>query len=505
MKKIGFLISIIFAISSLSILKAVHSTPAINDNLSSTTIKTQQEHIVIDLLGNFVDSCKERFDFVQSTYQNPEITQSEETFDAHTNNKQEDIITRTDTARKALLIDILPQLPPHPSLQFFLNVREMGIGLYQHCFLSQKLIKQENDTLKSFRVLTLLLQKIYNHLDQDTKKVIQKKFSEEADAYLTRLQEFPITIQKLLQEQKSSSKSVLEEEECKIFHDVIKKFRRETINGDRLCISVGQSLAYQTLITQLTEPQHTDHYLLFPFSKGIMLDPLPQNDDQKIIKNYYNSESPITTLDTVTELEQKIFGAVIEKAQLNKQPILISDQIERMGGIERLVNVISNNQPQQLDAHYCFQTYSSENPYDPITDFQRNALFLALCKKNVVTIFNTIPKNKNCISLLRLNRKLTAEGQETFRMCPVMSPELFLFGIPAIAQYGFKPHNQAIALLKNYLDYYSAHQLPEQENNSYCAKIKRLYPRSYQTVRTFLNKLFYRDATTSNVVLVRKS
>jgi len=89
-----------------------------------------------------------------------------------------------------------------------------------------------------------------------------------------------------------------------------------------------------------------------------------------------------------------------------------------------------------------------------------------------------------------------------------MSPELFLFGIPAIAQYGFKPHDQAITLLKNYLEYHRnlstdnpiqeisttastcIHQLPEQERLSYYAKMKRLYSNSYQRVRSLFNQSF---------------
>ncbi|MCL4229487.1 hypothetical protein KJZ61_02215 [Candidatus Dependentiae bacterium] len=487
MKKIGLLISIILAINPPSILKAVHTTPAINDHQNSATIKAQQERIFIDLLRNFVNFCMERFDFVQET-----IKRSNTDEPISFTQEIEPFNDRTQKERETLLTDILPQLPAQPSLQFFLDVRNMGIELYQHCFLSQKLIKQENDTLISFRVLTLILQKLYDQLDQHDKDAIQENFSEESDAYLKHLQEFPLTIQKLLQEQKGSSKLVLDEEECKILHEVIKKFRRETINDDRFCISVGQSLAYQTLVNQLVQPQKTDHYLLFPFSKGIMLDPLPQDLDPEIIKNYYASETRITNLDAVTELERKIFGTVVDKIQLNNRPIILCDQIEQMGGIGRLVNFISNNQAEQLDAHYCFQTYSHDTPCT-VTDFQRNPLFLKLREKNVVTLFNTIPAS--CSEKIRLNSKLTAEGQETFRMCPVMSPELFLFGIPAIAQHGFRPHSQAIILLGNYLDYYSAHQLPEQESDSYCAKIKRLYPRSYQMVRTFLNKLFYRDAT----------
>lgn len=433
--------------------KPSHAMSMEDQGIVYTSLTHQEKCEVSELFKQLCDNFKNEFKFRQTS-------------------KPKDINNQFGETTQRCLEGLLDKMPQQPTTTFFYEIRELGIKLYQHCFQTNNdFTKLEGHTLRNFRILTQLLEKIYMQLNSDDQKIVQETLSQELRDYLKELRGIHTKIRSQLLTCVKKSQ-YFSKKEMPLLNDIVDKFHDATSNKDESYISLGQSLAYQTVITQILFPEEADKYFLLPFSKGSALGMLPEKGSPELVEQYYNSyRGGLTTFDELTKIEQIIFEEMTTQLGLSEKKITICDRLEQMMGLNRLVNFLTQNNKKEKNPllRFCCQVYDAENGQENATDQEKrfltytsNPLFKELMATNSITLFDKI-QLKDRSGKRQMCGKLTAENMEMNRLVPVMSPELWMFGIPHIARHGLAINE---AVISNIGCYFSNYYKRLEDNNA---------------------------------------
>lgn len=364
---------------------------------------------------------------------------------------------------------LLTNTPANTTFSFFMMVRQEGINTYKNRLYDMNCRKTKNLTVfEYFRILTQYLQIVFDRLNDHDKNLVQEQLKSESQQYVAKLKEF----HKIFQEEvdispnKSEEDCLLEPWQYQCLDEMIKKFHMATedqLKANRLCVSLGQSIAYQTIITQLLYPEKVDDCLLLPFSNGIFLAKMPElkgsiENRQDSIRAYFSTKRRVESYTDLTHLEQFMFKVIAEQSGLCGESAIF-DQTETMGSIKFFRSLVTENDQKSDNMHYCMQVYDVENKErspegEQLSKYKENSLFKKLKNDGRLNIFNAFSIDENIVTVTRLvNRLLTAASDERNRICPSMPPECFLFGIPCIIKHGLKPSNCARINIAKYVDY----------------------------------------------------
>lgn len=357
------------------------------------------------------------------------------------------------------------------SQQLFFLVQQEGIDFYKNTLLSKKLHEIIANPLVVLRVFTMFLQKIFDELSEKDQTAIKNGIITAAQGYKASLDNLYLRIDAVLQSVPwdfSVSDEMLEQ----FVKKMLMPFQEQTEKSGSLYLSIGQSLSYQTIITQITSPKLAKQFFLLPFSKGSaknfdVLNSKAALSQDEVFQYLYLDKVERAIFSNVTDLERFTFDQLMSAIDIKNQPLVICDQVESLGSLKALHSFLTHDDQNPLnDVRYLWQVqyhadsakaaYTKEEWYKKI--------------KDKITIFSTTDEAPDDSIALQEDKRnrikiagiTTAEKKEQYRIVPTMAPECWLFAIPLIANEGFMPSEQALGLLKSMLEFMEPS--PQEQN-----------------------------------------
>ncbi|GEM_PF-5521805 len=372
------------------------------------------------------------------------------------------------------VLALVKMIPENPSSELFLAIRNEGSYFYRDTFLSSEYQVTSRSPLIILRVITEILQTIYSRLSESEQAAIAKNISREVSKYSEIMKNLHHAILQAIEKNQNHyadyDQYIYNGPLFKQLSLLIDRFKNATNDPNKLYLSLGQSLSYQTIITQLLYTARANNYILFPFSKGVSKNwnELAKKETVEAMIDYlFSQEVSYANFNNITSLEKSILGDLIKDFGMREKNLVICDQVETMSSLRRFYDFITagdtiplKNMRTGESPRYLWQVFMSPLEEERVgshalqknaTQYMQHPWYKELTEQNRYSIFSAIYSKGDTVREIQdrvaANKFLTAEGNESYRIAPSMSPECLLFAIPLIAQDGYLPSQKALTLV----------------------------------------------------------